>query len=398
MDPIKITDNVYWVGAIDYDIRDFHGYLTPRGSTYNAYLIVNDKKITLIDTVKHGFEGELLSRISKIVDPKKIDQVVSNHAEMDHSGGLPNILRHIGIEKPVYASSLGVKNLSGQFPAAGLNLKTVEGKLDVGGEDLVFMETRMIHWPDSMFSFLPSIGLLFSQDGFGMHLACPERFDDEISEVVWGPIALNYFANILTPYTAQIGKILEKVKADGLADQIKIICPDHGFVWRKDPGRIIELYAHWVQQKPKRKAVIVFDTMWHSTEFMARVLTDYIAGQGIETRYQSLKNRHRSEVVTECYEAAAIIIGTPTINNQLYPTIADFIAYAKGLKFKNKIGGAFGSHGWSGEGAKLVQADLKAMGYNVPADEVRYQWVPQEKDLESLKALGQTIVDEINKL
>ncbi|MDR2387938.1 MAG: MBL fold metallo-hydrolase [Deltaproteobacteria bacterium] len=397
MEPIKITDSVYWVGAIDYDIRDFHGYLTPKGSTYNAYLIVNDKKITLIDTVKHGFEEELLSRVSKIVDPKKIDQVVSNHAEMDHSGGLPGILRHIGLEKPVYASSMGVKNLGGQFQGAGLNLKAVESKLDVG-EDLVFIETRMIHWPDSMFSFLPAQGLLFSQDGFGMHLACPERFDDQVDEKTWGPLALNYFANILTPYTVQIAKVLEKVVAEGLAAQFKILCPDHGFIWRQNPGRILELYSQWVQQKPSQKAVIVFDTMWHSTEFMARVLTDYMAGQGIETRYHSLKNTHRSEVATDCYEAAAIIIGTPTINNQLFPSVSDFITYIKSLKFKNKIGGAFGSYGWSGEGAKLVQSELKTMGYQVPADEVRYQWVPQEKDLDPLKALGKTIADEIKKL
>ncbi|MDR1309687.1 MAG: FprA family A-type flavoprotein [Deltaproteobacteria bacterium] len=371
--------------------------MTPRGSTYNAYLIVKDNKITLIDTVKHGFEDELLSRVSKIVDPKRIDQVVSNHAEMDHSGGLPGILRHIGIEKPVLASAMGVKNLAGQFPSAGLNLQAVGPKLDVGGEDLVFMETRMIHWPDSMFSFLPSQGLLFSQDGFGMHLACPERFDDEIPEDVWGPLALNYFANILTPYTVQIGKLLEKVAADGLAAQIRTICPDHGFVWRRNPGRIIEIYAKWVQQKPRRKAVVVFDTMWHSTEYMARELTDFLAGQGIEAGYHCLKNRHRSEVATECFEAAAIIIGTPTINNQLFPSVADFIAYVKSLKFKNKIGGAFGSHGWSGEGAKLVQAELRNMGYSVPADEVRVQWVPQEKDLGPLKALGQSIADEIKR-
>ena len=172
MEPIKISDNVYWVGAVDYDIRDFHGYLTPHGSTYNAYLVV-DKKITLIDTVKHGFEDELLSRVAKVVDPPKIDQVVSNHAEMDHSGGLPGVMRAIGLEKPVYCSSMGVKNLGGQFKDAGLNLVAVGENLDLGSDSLVFLETRMIHWPDSMFSLLPSQGILFSQDGFGLHLATP---------------------------------------------------------------------------------------------------------------------------------------------------------------------------------------------------------------------------------
>jgi flavorubredoxin len=397
MEPIKILENIYWVGAVDYDIRDFHGYLTPHGSTYNAYLIIDDK-ITLIDTVKHGFEEELLSRVAKIVDPKKIDQVVSNHAEMDHSGGLPEIMKTIGLEKTVYASKLGVQALGGQFQGAGLKLQAVSDKLSLGKQELNFLETRMIHWPDSMFSFLPNCGLLFSQDGFGLHLASPQRFDDELGENVWGPLALNYFANILTPYTAPISKILDNVVSSGLAAQIKIICPDHGFIWRKDPGRIMGLYSQWVQQKPKNKAVIVFDTMWHSTEFMARELADTLRVAGVEAKYQSLKNTHRSQVVTECYEAGAIIVGSPTINNQMFPSVADFLNYAKGLKFKNKIGGAFGSYGWSGEAPKLVQNELTSMGYTLPAPEVRYKWVPLEKDLNEVKQLGQTIAQALAKV
>ncbi|MDR1085492.1 MAG: FprA family A-type flavoprotein [Deltaproteobacteria bacterium] len=396
MDPIKILDNVYWVGAVDYDIRDFHGYLTPKGSTYNAYLVVDDK-ITLIDTVRHGFEEELLSRVAKVVDPAKIDQVVSNHAEMDHSGGLPEIMKAIGLSKPVYASKLGVQALGGQFQNAGLNLQAVGASLSLGKEELTFMETRMIHWPDSMFSFLAARGILFSQDGFGLHLASTQRFDDELGENVWGPLALNYFANILTPYTAPISKILETVVSSGLAARIKIICPDHGLIWRKDPGRILQHYQEWVQQKPKNKAVIVFDTMWHSTEFMARELTDCLRVAGIETRYQSLKNTHRSQVVTECYEAAAVLVGSPTINNQMFPSVADFLNYARGLKFKNKIGGAFGSYGWSGEAPKQVQAELAAMGYQLPAPEVRFKWVPLEKDLDGVRQLGKTVAEAVKK-
>jgi flavorubredoxin len=396
MEPIKILDNVYWVGAVDYDIRDFHGYLTPRGSTYNAYLIIDDK-ITLIDGVKHGFEEELLSRVAKIVDPQKIDHLVSNHAEMDHSGGIPEIMKVIGASKPVYASKLGVQALSGQFQGSGLNLQAVGDKLSIGKEELQFVETRMIHWPDSMFSFLPSKGVLFTQDGFGMHLASPQRFDDELDEGVWGPLALNYYANILTLYSAPIAKILEKAVSSGLIAATKVICPDHGLIWRKNPGRIVELYSEWVQQKPKNKAVVVFDTMWHSTEFMARELTDSLTALGVEAKYQSLKNIHRSQAVTECYEAAAIIVGSPTINNQMFPSVADFLNYAKGLKFRNKIGGAFGSFGWSGEAPKLVQTELEAMGYALPAPEVRYRWAPLEKDLGPIRDLAKTIAEAIKK-
>jgi flavorubredoxin len=316
---------------------------------------------------------------------------------MDHSGGIPEIMKTIGVSKPVYASKLGVQALQSQFQGAGLNLKAVEDKLSIGKQELHFVETRMIHWPDSMFSFLPNLGILFSQDGFGLHLASPQRFDDELGENIWGPLALNYFANILTLYSAPIAKILEKAVSSGLIAQTKIICPDHGLIWRKNPGRIVELYAEWVQQKPKNKAVIVFDTMWHSTEFMARELTDCLTNLGVEAKYQNLKNVHRSQAVTECYEAAAIIVGSPTINNQMYPSVADFLNYAKGLKFQNKIGAAFGSYGWSGEAAKLVQAELATMGYALPAPEVRYRWVPLEKDLGPIRELGKTVAEAIKK-
>ncbi|MDR2339004.1 MAG: FprA family A-type flavoprotein, partial [Deltaproteobacteria bacterium] len=392
MEPIKIAENVYWVGAVDYDIRDFHGYLTPHGSTYNAYLVI-DKDITLIDTVRHGFEEELLSRISKVVDPAKISQVVSNHAEMDHSGSLPGIMRAIGSEKPIFASTLGVKNLGGQFQGEGLNLQTVGKELRLGECSLQFLETRMIHWPDSMFSFMPEHGILFSQDGFGMHYASVERFDDEFEEPFWRPLAINYFANILTPYTNQISKVLDTVTKAGLVDKFKIIAPDHGFIWRTNPDKILALYSQLVKQQPKRKAVIAFDTMWHSTEFMARELTDTLGSLGIETKYLSLKNHHRSEVATEAYEAAALLIGTPTINNQMFPSIADLLCYLKSLKMKNKVGASFGSHGWSGEGAKLVQAELTTMGYNMPSPEVRYQWVPKEKDLGPLRDMAKAVVE-----
>jgi flavorubredoxin len=337
MEPIKITDKVYWVGAVDYDIRDFHGYLTPKGSTYNAFLIL-DKEVTLIDTVKHGFEDELLSRISKIIDPSKISRIVSNHAEMDHSGSLPGIVRAIGSEKPVYASSLGVKNLAGQFKGEGLNLKTVEKEMKLGELSLQFIETRMIHWPDSMFSFIPEQGVLFSQDGFGLHYASVDRFDDQVPESTWKKLALNYFANILTPYAGQIAKLLDTITQSGLIKDFKIICPDHGFLWRKDPGRILSLYSEWVKQSPSKKAVVAFDTMWRSTEYMARELTDHLGHLGIETVYFNLKHNDRSQVATEACDSGAILIGSPTINNQMFPSVADLLCYLKSLKMKNKIG------------------------------------------------------------
>jgi flavorubredoxin len=318
---------------------------------------------------------------------------------MDHSGALPGIARAIGLGKPVYASAMGVKNLAGQFRGAGLNLKDVAKEPPKGGKlSFRFLDTKMIHWPDSMFTFVPEEGLLFAQDGFGLHLASVERFDDQVSWETLRRLAVNYFANILTPYTAQIAKVLETVKSSGLLEQIKIICPDHGVVWRKDPSKIVELYGELVTQKPSRKAVVAYDTMWHSTELMARELTDSLGARGIRTAYLCLKHCHRSEVVTEAYEAGAVLVGSPTINNQMFPSVADLLCYLKSLKMKNKIGAAFGSHGWSGEGAKLVQAELGGMGWKLPSPEVRIQWVPRDETLQPVRDLAKAVADELDRL
>ena len=276
---VKISDHVYWVGAIDWTIRDFHGYKTPQGSTYNAYLVVADK-ITLIDTVKAPFKDEMLARIKSVVDPSQIKYIISNHSEMDHSGCLAEVIDLIKPEK-VFASPLGIKTLQDIFHDEHEITAVKEGEsLSLGNMELNFMETRMIHWPDSMFSYLAQDQVLFSQDAFGMHLASLERFADEISAATLEYEAATYYANIVLPYSPIVLKALEKVTAKGW--EIKIFAPDHGPVWRKDLGRIIELYQKWAAQKPAAKAVVVYATMWHSTEKMARAISEALAEEGEE--------------------------------------------------------------------------------------------------------------------
>ncbi|MDR1044470.1 MAG: flavodoxin domain-containing protein [Candidatus Adiutrix sp.] len=397
METVKVLDNVYWVGALDCDIRDFHGYRTSDGSTYNAYLII-DEKITLIDTVKAPFVPELLARISEIVDPKKIDQVVSNHAEFDHSSGLPQVMAQIGADKPVYSSKMGEKALKAQMPdCRALNFKTVGSgdSLSLGRLSLKFLETRMVHWPDSMFSFCPELGILFSQDAFGMHLATSRRFDDEVGRNVWGYEALKYYANILTPYSGVIDKLLQAVASSGLMNQVKIICPDHGIIWRSNPGEIVGLYQKWVKQTPTRKAVLVYDSMWKSTEKMALELSGTLSGQGVLVKLMNMKYNHRSDVVTEIFNAGAVLVGSPTINNDVYPTVAEVMAYMRGLKFMNKIGAAFGSYGWSGEAPKIVQTQLAGMKYQMVSPELRVQWLPDESALPPIRDLARAVADAL---
>jgi flavorubredoxin len=392
MKPLEVAKGIYWVGAIDWNIRDFHGYSTNQGTTYNAFLIVDDK-ITLIDTVKKEFADELIDRVSQIVDPKKIDFVISNHTEMDHSGGLARIMHRIGEDKPVYCSKTGFKNLSKHF-SQKWNYKPVEdgGELNLGKKTLVFIETRMVHWPDSMFTYAKEGKVLFSSDGFGQHYAGLERFDDEIGDAIM-PHAKKYFANILLLYAPLILKLVQKVQSMGLP--IDMILPDHGVMWRKDPMKIVKAYVEWSEQKPKRKALVIYDTMWHSTQSMAEAIAETLGQEGVEAKSMHLRTWHRSDIMTEVLDAGAIIMGSPTLNNGLFPTVSDFLTYLKGLKPQNKVAAAFGSYGWSGESVKMITQELEQMKFKVVDPGVRVQFVPDKESLEACRELARKVAKEL---
>ena len=392
MEPIEIAKGIFWVGVIDWNIRDFHGYSTYDGSTYNAYLIM-DEKITLIDTVKKEFGEELIQNISRIVDPKKIDYVISNHTEMDHSGSLPRVMHRVGEDKPLFCSKVGHKNLSMHF-RQNWNYKPLENgeKLGLGKRTLTFMETRMLHWPDSMFTYAIEDKILFSSDAFGQHYAGVEMFDDVIGEAIM-PHARKYFANILLLYAPLILKLVEKVSEMKL--ELDMICPDHGIIWRKDPGRIIKAYVEWSRQEPKRKALVVYDSMWLSTEAMAEAIVDSLSLEGVNARPMHLRKWHRSDIITELIDAGAILVGSPTLNNGLFPTVSDFLTYMKGLKPKNKIAAAFGSYGWSGESVKLLNRELEEMKFQVIDPGVKLQYVPDEKGITACHNLGKKIAQSL---
>ncbi|KKK77938.1 hypothetical protein LCGC14_2848580, partial [marine sediment metagenome] len=306
---IKVTDNVYWVGAIDWDVRNFHGYLTSRGTTYSAFLILADK-VTLIDTVKAPFFDEMMARITSVVAPQKIDYIISNHAEMDHSGSLP---RTIEATKPeaVFASKMGQKALDAHFHMDRQITAVADGEtLDLGNMKLTFVETRMCHWPDSMVSYLHERELLFSQDGFGMHLASYERFADELPRDILDYESAKYYANILLHLSTFINKTLKKIADLGIP--LSMVVPDHGPIWRKkeDIERIIGSYARWAAQEPTNKALVVFDSMWGSTAKMARANGEALTAGGAIVRLMSMNVCHRSEVVTELLDAGAFIVGS----------------------------------------------------------------------------------------
>ncbi len=375
MKPVEVKKDIYWVGGIDWDLRNFHGYLTERGSTYNAYLIV-DEKITLIDTVKYYLFDEMIERISKIVDPSKIDVIVSNHVEMDHSGGLPRIME-IAKNAKIITSPQGEKGLRTHYKQ-DWNFQVVNSgdTVKIGTRTLKFLLTPMVHWPDNMVCYSNEDKILFSNDAFGQHIATPERFDDEYSLEIIIEQAKKYYANIVLPYSAQVKKALEG--ASGL--EIEVICPSHGFIWRKHIDRILQEYSAWADNRTDDKALIVYDTMWDSTKKMARAIMRAFENRGIHTRLMNLKKNHISDVMTEVLTAKYICVGSPTLNNNMLPTVAAFLVYLKGLAPKNKIALAFGSYGWGGQSIQQIEDVFTSCKFDL-IEQIKVQYIPDDNNL-----------------
>ena len=380
---VEIKPDIYWVGGIDWDIRNFHGYLTPRGTTYNAYLIL-DKKITLVDTVKHYLFDEMLSRIKDVIDPKKIDYIISNHVEMDHSGSLPKILK-ICPNAKVITSTRGEKGLLRHYKK-DLNFKVVKSgdTLNIGKRTLQFVEVPMVHWPDSMVTYSPTDKLLLPNDAFGQHIASAVRFDDEVDWGILKEEAAKYYANIVMPYGSQVEKALEALS--GL--DINMIAPSHGIIWRSHIPDILKEYTKWAIYKTENKALIVYDSMWGSTEKIAKALQEGIEETGIKVTMRSLKNSHISDIITDVISTKLILLGSPTLNNTMLPSMGGFLTYLKGLRPKNRIGFVFGSYGWGGQAVGEIEKIIKDLSWDLPEKSINLNYVPDEQELENVKKIG----------
>lgn len=389
MKPVQIKDGIYWVGGIDWDLRNFHGYLTQRGSTYNSYLIV-DEKITLIDNVKYYLFEEQLERIKQVVDPSKIEYIITNHVEMDHSGSLPMILKHCPNAQVFASAPKGVEGIQKHY-GQEMEITGVKSgeKLNIGKRDLVFVQTPMVHWPDNMLSYCPQENLLFSNDAFGQHIASSERFDDEYPLNILMEEAMKYYANIVLPYGKQVQKAL------GSAADLKIetICPSHGVIWRKYIPQIIEQYKKWAANKTDNKALIIYDTMWHSTEKIAHAIGEAFEERNFHVRMCNLQVNHISDIMTEILTARYICVGSPTLNNNILPTVASFLTYMKGLSPKGRIGLAFGSYGWGGQSPSIVDSILRECGFET-LEMIRHQYIPDE---ETLKQITKTVYNAIGE-
>ena len=389
LNAIEISPKVWWVGGIDWNERLFHGYTTERGITYNAYLIM-DEKITLIDTCKATFADELVQRISQVVDPAKIDVVITNHVEMDHSGSLP-VIHKIAPNAEIYASAgAGVNELRAHFGIEATPVKTGD-TLCIGERTLSFVTTPMVHWPDNMVTYSDVDKILFSNDAFGQHFATTKRFDDENDMCEVMKQAKKYYANIVWPYGMQAGRALAAVK--GL--ELKMIAPSHGCIWRSHIDEIIAKYEDWTTYQTQEKAVVVFESMWHSTESMAREICDAFIAEGISAQLIDVKSTHISDIMLYMCDAKYVAVGSPTLNSNMLPTVASFLTYMRGLSPKNeqRIGLAFGSYGWAPLGPKQVYAELENAKFQLPVPVVAQQWVPSEENLAELQGTVRKMIE-----
>ncbi len=392
---VELKKGVYWVGVVDWGIHHFHGHelSTHRGTTYNSYLII-DERTALVDTVWAPFQNEFVRNVRELIDPGKIDFVVANHAEPDHSGSLPEVMR-LAKNATLIVSKRGAESIEGHYhqPWEFKAVQTAD-KVSLGKNELVFVEAPMLHWPDSMFTYLTGQNILMPNDAFGQHYATAFRFNDQVNQQELYEEAMKYYANILTPFSKLVAKKIDEVLSLNLP--VDIIAPSHGVIWRKDPIQIVEKYQEWAAQKPQKKAVVLYDTMWQATRRMAEAIADGLAAEGVEHKLFHMALADRNDVITEIFQAKAIIIGSPTLNRGLLPTITPILEDLKGLRFQNKIGAAFGSYGWSGECVKIIEEHFGKCGIPVVAEGVLAKWQPSAEDLANCANLGRKIADAVS--
>ncbi|MBN2487982.1 MAG: FprA family A-type flavoprotein [Methanosarcinaceae archaeon] len=390
--PVELAKGVYWLGVIDWNLRDFHGFATPGGGTYNSYLIVDDK-IALIDTVKAQFAGELIKSIKTLIDPSKIDYVIENHVEMDHSSSLPAIMR-IAPQARVFATKHGKAGICNYYKAVGCDewdFEVVEtgSELSLGNRTLMFIETIMLHWPDSMHTYLKEDRILFSNDAFGQHIATSHRFNDKVGDVM--DDAATYYANILMPFGSQVLAYVDKVKELGI--EIDMIAPSHGIIWRQNPEQIINAYVRWASGETVPKVLVIYDTMWGSTERMAKEILHGVMSKDVDVKLLNLRKNDWSMIIKEILEAPVIAVGSPTVNNGMFFPVGGFLTYLKGLRPKGKKAVAFGSFGWGGGAVKAVEKEMESAGFEIIEPGLQVKFRPDEDELESCRKLGIRIAD-----
>ena len=392
----KLTDKVTWVGKVDWELKRFHGdeFSTHNGSSYNSYLIRDGKNI-LIDTVWLPYDEEFIVSLKKEIDLKDIDAIIVNHAEIDHSGSLPALMREIP-DTPIYCTANGEKILRGHYHQDWQYVTVKTGdKLELGGSTLTFIEAPMLHWPDTMFTYMSGENILFSNDGFGQHYATETLYNDMVDHAELFAEALKYYANILNPFSPMVTRKIKEILSMNLP--IDMICPSHGVLWRDHPEQIVHKYLEWADAYQENQITILYDTMWNATRRMAETIAQGILeiDPAVTVKIFSASKSDKTDLIAEVFKSRALVLGSPTVNNGYLYAIAGMLELMKGAKFKGKKAAAFGSYGWSGESVKLMNEELRAAGFEVVDDGLRIQWRPDEMALDSLVEYGRSLAEKL---
>ncbi len=393
---IEITANVYWVGKTDWELRKFHGeeYSTHRGSSYNSFLI-HDQKTALIDTVWLPFASQFIEKLKAQIDLNSIDYVIANHAEMDHSGALPELMRAIP-GKPVYCTANGLKSLKGHYHQDwDFRVVKTGDRLSLGSRELVFIEAPMLHWPDTMMEYLTGDAMLFSNDAFGQHYATESLFNDLVDQSELFEEAIKYYANILTPFSPLVTRKINEVVALDLP--LSAICPSHGVIWRKEPLQIVRKYLEWADGYQENQVTIVYDTMWNGTRRLAEAIAGGIktADEGLTVKLFNIARSDINDVVTEIFRSKGILLGSPTINRGILAAMASLLEMITGLKFKKKKAAAFGSYGWSGECTKVLNDGLERAGFDIIQEPFSALWQPDADELDRAAKFGGEFAEKL---
>lgn len=392
----QIKNNVSWIGYMDWELKQFHGdeYSITSGSSQNAYLIQEEKNV-LIDTVWAPHRFEFVENLESEIDLEEIDYIVINHGEVDHSGALAEIMKKIP-ETPIYCTKNAVKSLEGQYGKQDWNFNTVKtgDSLDIGnGKQLIFVEMTMLHWPDSMATYMTGDNILFSNDAFGQHFAVEELFADKADQCVLMQEALKYYANILTPFSKLAKRKIEEII--GLNLPIDMIAPSHGAIWRENPLQIVEKYAEWADDYQEDQITVIYDTMWEGTAKLAHKISREISLLSPDTTVKvfNISKTDKNEIMTEVFKSKAIALGSPTVLNDILQSVSGWLTFLKQLKFKNKKAAAFGCYGWTGEGVGILRERLDQAGFELVGQEVKSFFNPEEEDFEKAKDLAKALVE-----
>ncbi len=388
----KINDSITWVGKIDWELQTFHGdeYSTHRGTSYNSYLIRGEKNV-LIDTIWRPYAGEFVENLKKEIDIKSIDYIIANHAEVDHSGALPELMKEIP-DTPIYCTKNGIKSLKGHYHK-DWNFKEIKtgDKLNIGSRDLIFIEARMLHWPDSMFCYLTGDNILFSNDAFGQHYASELMYNDLVDQGELYQEAIKYYANILTPFSKLVENKIKEVVS--LNVPVSMICTSHGVIWRDNPLQIINKYMEWANNYQENQVTLLYDTMWDATKKMAEAIAEGIkaANPKVNIKLYNTSKSDKNDIITEVFKSKLILVGSSTINKGILHSVAGSLEQIKGLGFKGKKAAAFGSYGWSGESVAIINEELKKAGFEMLDEGLRLEWQPDKEGLERCLELGKRL-------